>query len=118
MILICLINGGNIVLDSNSYILFRRSSQSVTNIRSGLFKRLKNEIYWITRNNQVRSTIASFLLKYYDIKCIQDYEMLTCISNYHTNLLAKRKLIFSDYINTGIRSFDVLNKLSVIFGTY
>lgn len=119
ILLYALLLGGNIVIDNKSYIYYRRHSSTVTNISSGIKKRLFNEwIIFINKDNR-RQKIASFLLKrdndFFDKEALNILEMIV---KYQKNLIVKLKLLIGKYIKTNIKIVDIKNKLAILIGRF
>lgn len=114
-----LLNSGKIIVDSKSYIHYRRHSNTVTNIRGGIVKRLKNEwIIFFNKDNK-RQRIANFILKnseeYYDKKAL---DTLCKIKDYKKKISIRFRLIISDDISCGVPLINLKNKIAVLVGRY
>lgn len=118
IMLLALLNSGDIVVDGNSYIKYRRHAQTITNINGGLKKRIKNELRIFWNKNNTRVKIANFLLKYGTLFDPAVLVVIEDISFYQKNIAIRTKLIFGDEIITNLKSVDFKNKLAVLLGRY
>lgn len=116
-ILYCLISSGTVFLDENSYIHYRRHGDTITNVGGGIRKRVKNEIHRFLNNSAKRQAIARFL----ESKVRQEskeFVILNDILNYKKSINTRIKLLFTNEINTGIKSVDIINHIAVLIGKY
>ncbi|MCD8052483.1 MAG: glycosyltransferase [Lachnospiraceae bacterium] len=121
LLLCAILYGGQIVVDENSYIRYRRHESAVTSSHGGLKKRLKNElrIFWNKDNKRVR--IAGFLLESFsaDSEVMkQKAEVLRRITKYRKSLGMRCKLLFGHDLDTNIPAVDMKNKIAVLMGRY
>ena len=117
VVLYTLIFGGEIELDENSYIHYRRHDTTVTNIGGGLKKRIKNELKGSLNNCDFRENISKFFLTRISIEN-KNYEVLDTVANYKRKIKLKWKLIVTSQINTGIKIVDIYNRFFLVIGKY
>ena len=116
-ILYCLISSGTVFLDENSYIHYRRHGDTITNVGGGIRKRVKYEIHIFVNNSTKRHAIAGFLKSKVKQES-REYVILDDILNYKNNINKRIKLFFTNEINTGIKSVDIINHFAVLIGKY
>lgn len=119
VVLYSLLMNGNIVIDDDSHIKFRRHSGTVTNVSAGVIKRIKNEWYIFLNKENKRVRLAEFLLekskKFHSIEALR---ILKNIVNYRHNILIKIGLLLGNEINSNILIIDIKNKLSILLNRY
>ena len=121
-VLLCaILYGGHVIVDKNSYILYRRHNNTVTSSHGGLQKRIKNEIKIFWNKDKKRMKIAAFLLKNFSSNLgIQEQyvAVLRRIYCYKKNIKVRFQLLFGHELDTNIPAVDLKNKFAVLLGRY
>lgn len=119
VVLYSLLMNGNIVIDDDSHIKFRRHSGTVTNVSAGVIKRIKNEWYIFLNKENKRVRLAKFLLeKSKKFHSIEALHILKKIVNYRHNILIKIGFLLGNEINSNILIIDMKNKLAILLNRY
>ena len=117
--LLCLATGGSVVIDSNSYILYRRHENTETSGGGRLFSKIKRELMNFTKYRNTQLDATRFIVDHYS-NCLTDdsKKLLNTIYSYNRRWTDKVKLIFSGKMSTGIIKLDILNKIYITFNCF
>lgn len=117
---LCLVAGGEVFYDKNSYILYRQHENNVVGGKSNFLLKWKRrfDAYYHKQSN-VRYKTAVELLKGYENQMSNDTKcFLLQIVNYKTSFKERKSLIFNSKFKTNSREHNFMFKLSVLFGLY
>lgn len=116
---ICLACGGKVVFDKNSYIKFRRHSETVTEHGRGFIKRFLSITDIFGKNKNLRLEQAKSIYKVYKNEMTEDTKILSKeIISYKKNLITRIKLAFDKRIKCNIKLIDAFYAVAIIVGCY
>ena len=110
---------GEVYVDSDSYILHRRSSNSVTSKGSGFIDRIKVECKVLHRNKYESSTMAKKLLTN-NLICMnlaeENSKFLTAAAS--SKIVDRFRLILDNQFTCGIFICDLESRYKILIGNY
>ena len=112
---------GDVVYDSNAYILYRQHDNNQIGIKKGLLSKwIKRVSNFIKANcNLERSQNAwNFLSVYGDCLKPDDYKMFDLVANYKKTFLKKMSLLISPYYTMNAVINTVLLKIRILFNRF
>lgn len=119
LVLFNLLYSGQLFLDKDSYIKYRRHAQTQTSIHGGLLKRIKKEMRILREKSRSRERIAKFLLENSDSFADKNAsQILEQICSYKNSWRTRWNLFCTNKISTGIVVVDVINKILLLLGRY
>lgn len=115
IVILCLIMGGEIFFDNNSYILFRRYGNNTSIDGKSIFKKILKEKEHFTKYKHNESNLAKCILEYYGKQIDKEnFELLFRIANYRNNIVDYIRLIFSKELDCGFWFYNIFIKLIII----
>lgn len=119
LMLYSLLNRGEIIVDDESHIHYRRHSSTITSSHGGLKKRIQNELRIFNNKENRRVRIAQILLDHYKESYSEEcLRVLKEIAGYKKNFRYRMKLLFGKDVKCGIPVVDFKNSLAIIFRKY
>lgn len=119
MLLYTLSLGGNVIVDEESHILYRRHNSAVSSSHGGLKKRICTELRIFWNKEDRRRKTARFLIDHIGFDLNPSAKnVLYNISDYRDNPWKRVRLLFSNELNTNIVLVDLKTKLAVFLGRY
>lgn len=114
---VCLAIGGDVYFDDVPYISYRQHKDNCVGSNSSYMGVLRNRFKKLVKDNgHSRRKTADNLLKYYDDYLSDlDKQFLILVSNYHSNLRLKMKLLLMRNISCGNKNDDIQFKIAVLF---
>jgi len=113
---------GKVILDSNSYMLHRRLSSSVTTGGKGLFDRVKTEYRMIFKDKNKFFNRIRWLLEFADINKITIKEDCSIFANnvinYKNSFKCRRNLLFNKKMKSGSKVADLEAKFKILGNIY
>ena len=110
---------GNLVYDSNSYILYRQHNQNVFGGGRSFFKLLKLKLSFVKQKNNYYSQMAKdLLIGYKHLLNTNDYKQLKDISEYKNSLLNRFKLLFNKNIRRNTFRGTCVLKMLILFSKF
>ncbi|MGL9799247.1 glycosyltransferase [Enterococcus sp. DIV1317a] len=117
--LLCLATGGYVVIDSSSYILYRRHENTETSGGGKILSKLKRELLNFTKYKNTQLDATKFIVDYYSKYLTDDSkELLNTIYSYNHKLANKAKLIYTNKMSTGNIMIDIINKIYITFNCF
>ena len=115
----CSIATGDIFIDNESYIQYRRLNNSLTPGGSGILKRFKHESNLLFHNKNRYSFTAERILDLYN-EVISDgkKKFLNHVSKSKKSFLSRIWLFFNPKLNCGVFIGNIIVRLKILFGTY
>lgn len=115
--LVCIMVGGTVLFDENSYIKYRQHNNNVTGISQGLFKRLKYEINNCFKYKNWRQKLLIKLLDNKECRTkIADVnlEVINKVINYRNSSKDLIILLLDRKFTSGMKVIDLMTKLQII----
>jgi len=110
---------GDIFIDDESYIQYRRLNNSLTPGGSGIIKRLKHESKVLFHNkNRYSFTAERILNQYGDLVSDDKKKFLDHVSKSKKSLTSRIWLFFNPKLNCGVFVGNVIVRMKILFGTY
>lgn len=110
---------GNVYVDKNSYILHRRTEDSLTSRGKGLINRIRVEYKVVFKDKYECSTMANMLLRYKThIYKENDIAFLMNVKECNNKLKNKLKLLKMKDFSAGIVICDIETKFKILIGKY
>lgn len=113
---------GSVVRDEKSYILHRRSEDSVTSGGKGIIDRIKTEKFIVFDRKNINFDIAKLIIKYqkkYNEKInINAYEFLQNILQYKNSKSIRSDIIKDKEFTSGINLCDIEAKLKILLKNF
>ena len=117
--LLCLALNGNVVHDSESYILYRRHNSATTSIGQGFRKRIKSEFKQMNKTKNDKYYLSQLLEKNYSHYITErNLKSIKCIAHYKNKLSYRLKLIFGRFLNSGNLLLNIRIKFFVLIGKF
>lgn len=113
---------GSVVRDEKSYILHRRSEDSVTSGGKGIIDRIKTEKFLVFERKNINFDIARLIIKYqkkYNEKInINAYEFLQNILLYKNSKNIRSDILRDKEFTSGINACDMEAKLKILLKNF
>lgn len=110
---------GNVYVDGESYILHRRTGESLTSRGKGLMNRIRTEGKVVFKGENECISLASMLLRCkYIVFKESDKAFLLKIQKYKSSFYNKFKLIIDNNFTNGIKICDIETKFKILIGNY
>lgn len=110
---------GDVYVDGSSYILHRRTKDSLTSRGKGLINRIRTEYKVVFKYKNEYSTMAAMLLRNKHIAFKEsDKAFLLKIKNHKNGFYDKIKLITEKNFTNGIKICDIETKFKILIGNY
>ena len=118
--LFCILINGNVIYDPESYILYRRHDDTLTNTRGSLKRRLSYEVKRFINKDDYRKRLSGFILDYFNEVIDDDSRaLLNDIYSYRDKGYSKKlELIMSGKIDTGVPIIDLMSKVAILLSVF
>ncbi|WP_302535152.1 glycosyltransferase [Megasphaera elsdenii] len=117
--ILCLACGGQIIYDSNTYILFRRHGDNTSSDSKSKINKIKKDLKKYLYHKNQADKLASFLLSTYREDMLFDsIVFLSLISSYKCSLWKTIKLAFSSYIDCGFWYYNYFVRAMILLHYY
>ena len=115
----CSLAFGDIIIDDESYIKYRRLNNSLTPGGSGIIKRLKHESKVMFHNrNRYSFTAKCIMDRYSDLISDEKKKFLLHVIKSRRSLGSRLWLIFNRRLNCGVFMGNREVRIKILFGTY